>query len=140
MIRQQWWMGLIYGFIYGFLLFIFAFFEAGGGHGSYAFFGVFSSPLALGGIPAAVLGVPFLWSAVGILLTRLHRPVVRNAFYCIIGLHYLGIPLILMFFEDGNLTELNKTLTKMPFLIFGIALYIAGQVRIWFCLAKSRTR
>jgi hypothetical protein len=127
-LRHYWLVGLIYGF----LLFIFAFIPAGGGHGTYLMFGCFSSPFAFFGIPFAIFGVLILWIVIGCLLMFIHRLVIEKIFLGVMCFHYIGMPFIILSEDYGNLVFLKRTWEVVPYcIVSGFIVYLVGQIGIW---------
>lgn len=132
-LRKLWLWGLFYGFV----LFVFAFLETGGGHGSCLMFGWFSSPLSL--VPGGVLGILLLWPIIGLLLMHANRPNAKATFLIIMALHYISIPLIARSEAYADPVYLKKSWAAAPEAFYlGFGIYLIGQIWIWTVFVRKQ--
>lgn len=131
------------GGCYGLALCVFAFFAAGGGHGSYAPFAVFSSPWGVFGETAAILGAIPLWSSIAAILALGIHPRFRALLVGCMVSHYAGLPVLLTRgapFDDWD----RSGRMVSGGLEISVLIYLAGQAYLWwrFCrdAAKGRDR
>jgi hypothetical protein len=134
----------LWGFAYGCLLCVWAFFAMGAGHGTYLPLAIASSPLLYLGTPLALSGLPILWAAIGATLGRLSGNSRRWPFLAAMSIHYAGIvPLcwrVLGPMDDGPSFRLMLTrVDTVVTLLLGLLIYLAGQGVLWrtYC-ARSR--
>ena len=133
-------------FLYGIVLFIWASFLAGFGHGSYLLLDVVSAPfLALGSaaslLPGLHYGVfvsPFQWGIVAIILRHWkHGPAFAIIFQI---LHYAVAGFALHFWlnpEDTDFAHLNGMLHGFTIYLFaGFIWYLGGQILLWAIVLK----
>ena len=122
--------GVVAGFLFGAVLFVFAFFSAGFGHGSYLQASLFAAPISF--VPVGSLAIPIWWAVVGGLLwTRRHRAVVIA-----LAIH-TAFALVVLFTGTPNepggeqWRYFRETMGRSPLWMWsGLALYGAPAVRL----------
>jgi len=139
-------------FLYGIVLFIWASYLAGFGHGSGLLLDVVSAPLLaldsaaslLPGLQYAVLLSPFQWGIMAIVLRHWkHGPAFAIVFQI---LHYAVAGFALHFWlypEDTDFAHLNGMLPGFTIYVFaGFIWYLGGQILLWAIVLKrvSATR
>ncbi len=135
---KNWYFAAI-GFLYGLVLAIFGLMAAGAGHGTYVLTGIFSAPLGLIGVPAALIGAIILWLVVGLLI----KTSPKKFLVFLLLIHYGGIFLILNTETYGDFKYFARMFLVNPsILILGLVVYTLGQVLIWIYLlfVKTKTR
>ena len=123
--------GALTGFLFGLVLFVFAFFSAGLGHGSYLQASLFAAPVSA--VPIGALVIPVWWAALGWLLEAGHRRTAVAA----LAVHSLAAIAITLFGTPNEpASEQWRYFREMervnPWSIWGgLALYAGGIVVAW---------
>jgi hypothetical protein len=127
---------VVVGFLYGLMLSIIGLLVAGAGHGTYALIGAFSAPFGLLGIPVALLGAIILWSVLGLVLAASKMKILLF----LMGIHYVGIILVLNTETYGDTEYFSKMFETNPSLIIlGLVVYVVGQLLIWLRYLMIKT-
>lgn len=124
------------GALYGTGLAALSYRAAGAGHGAYCVLGLVSAPMGFLGVLAALITLPFLWTAVFALREK-------KMFLTAMLLHYSGAALLLTMplFADnfGDWDHLARTWeASSALLVLCFLWYLAGQVFLWINFAASK--
>lgn len=134
--RFPWWQSpraffALAGLSFGSILAGAGFAAAGAGHGTFVLIGLGSAPLALANnVNVALIGTPFLWAAIGFLLSRADRWIAATALVVCMLAHYGTLPFVLRRpspFADWSYAERQKVFVVTIFCIYAVA-----QVAMWF--------
>jgi hypothetical protein len=105
--------------------------NAGAGHGTSVFIGLFSAPVGLAqNYFVALASIPFLWPIMAFLAASSQRLPLRLVFLCAMCSHYVSLPWILngpsRFADWSYMKKLSAESIGFAFGVYGV-----GQVALW---------
>ncbi|MHC4401663.1 MAG: hypothetical protein ACYTG0_18485 [Planctomycetota bacterium] len=127
------------GFGYGSLLAFCAAMSTAGGH-DYIMCAVFTSPLLLLDVRAAIFGTSLVWTLIGFLLGTLNSLASRYVLVVVMAVHYAAIPLLLTT-TVGTTSEWKLLTSAFRHRPEGVGtyllVYVAGHVGVWWLFVRS---